>query len=111
MSFGKMNTTIDIFSNAPTKDSEGFATETDTVLATIQAYKEDRHGTERWANMSVFSDASTLFRFRKIPDLVVDTTMGINVGDDHYRILSVEDVRGRGMYIEILAELLKPSMR
>jgi hypothetical protein len=106
-----MNTPIDIFSNAPTKDSEGFATETDTVLATIRAYKEDRHGTERWANMAVFSDASTLFKFRKIPDLVVDTTMGINCGGDHYRILSAEDVRGRGMYVEVLAELLKPSMR
>ena len=28
-----------------------------------------------------------------------------------YRILSVEDVRGRGLYVEVLAEKLEPTVR
>ena len=32
-------------------------------------------------------------------------------GNDQLRILSVEDVRGRGMYVEVLAEKLEPTVR
>ena len=44
MSYGKMNTFVDIISTQPVKDSEGFTTKAGTVLASIRAYKEDRHG-------------------------------------------------------------------
>lgn len=111
MSFGKMNTFIEIISSAPAKDEEGFATTGDTILASIRAYKEDRHGGERWVNMAAFSTASSLFRFRKIPELDVKADMIITCADGRYRILSAEDVRGRGMYIEVLAERLEPSVR
>ena len=111
MSFGKMNTWIMIVSTAPVKDAEGFASAGDTALATVRAYKEDRHGSERWTNMAAFSTASSLFRFRKIPGLDVTTDMVISCADGRYRILSVEDVRGRGMYTEVLAEKLEPSVR
>lgn len=106
-----MNTFIDIVSTAPTKDTEGFATTGDTVLASVRAYKEDRHGSERWTNMAAFSSASSLFRFRKIPGVEVTAEMLITCSDGRYRILSAEDVRGRGMYTEVLAERLEPSVR
>ena len=111
MSFGKMNTFIDIISTAPIKDSEGFITTGDNILASVRAYKEDRHGSEKWTNMTAFSSASSLFRFRKIPGLKVTTEMVITCSDGRYQILSVEDVRGRGMYVEVLAERLEPSVR
>ena len=111
VSFGKMNTFIDVISTAPAKDVEGFAAETDTILASVRAYKEDRHGSERWSNMAVFSTASSLFRFRTIPNLEITAGMIITCADGRYRILSAEDVRGRGMYIEVLAERLEPSVR
>jgi len=104
MSFGKMNTFIDIISTVPVKDSEGFAVTGDTILASIRAYKEDRRGNEKWANMAAFSEASSLFRFRKIPGLEVTPEMVIVCEDGRYNILSVEDVRGRGMYLEVLAK-------
>ena len=50
MSIGKMNTFINIISTAPTKDAEGFVTTGDNTLAAVRAYKEDRHGNEKWAN-------------------------------------------------------------
>lgn len=49
MSYGKMNCFIDILSTQPIKDSEGFVTTGDVVLASVRAYKENKHGSERWA--------------------------------------------------------------
>ena len=106
MSFGKMRTFVDIISTKPVKDSEGFAEKGDVILASVRAYKEDRHGSEKWANRAAFSQASALFRFRKIPNLEVTTDLVLVCSDGRYNIISVEDVKGRGMYIEVLAALL-----
>lgn len=99
-----MNTFVDIVSTHPVKDSEGFAIKDGTVLASIWAYKEDRHGSESWANRAAFSKASALFRFRKIPGLEITTAHVLVCADGRYNIVSVEDIKGRGMYIEVLAE-------
>jgi head-tail adaptor len=109
MAYGKMNTFIDIISTQPVKDSEGFVTKGDTVLASVRAYKENKHGSERWANMAAFSEATALFRFRKIPGVTVDATLVITDADGRYNIVNADDVRGRGMYVEVLAEEVKPS--
>lgn len=111
MSFGKMNTQIDIISAAPVKDADGFVTNGDHVVASVRAYKEDRHGNERWANMAAFSEATALFRFRKIPSVEITTSLFIVCGSEQYRIISAEDVRGRGMYVEVLAEKQEGTMR
>ena len=110
MSYGKMNKFIEILTASPTKDAEGFTTPGDTVLANVRAYKEDRHGNEKWANRAAFSTATSLFRFRKIPKLVITTAMFIICGDERYNIVSVEDVKGRGMYIEVLTVKIEPSV-
>lgn len=106
-----MNSFIDIISTAPSKDEDGFVTTGDHVIASVRAYKEDRHGNERWANMAAFSEATALFRFRKLPSVEITTALHIICGDERYRIVSAEDVRGHGMYIEVLAEKLEPSVR
>ncbi len=46
MGFGKMKTFVDIISVKPVKDSEGFTEKDDVILASVRAYKEDRHGSE-----------------------------------------------------------------
>jgi head-tail adaptor len=109
MSFGKMNTFVDIISVKPVKDGEGFAEKGDVILASVRAYKEDRHGSEKWANRAAFSQASALFRFRRIPNLEITTDLVLVCRDGRYNIISVEDVKGRGMYIEVLAEKVKSS--
>ena len=106
-----MNTSIDIISTAPLKDAEGFVTTGDTILTSIRAYKEEKHGSERWANMAAFSEATALFRFRKLPGLAVDTTLIITCGTGRYRIISAEDIRGRGMYVECLCERVEGSVK
>ena len=104
MSLGKINTRISVVEEMIAKDAEGFATKTDTVLATVHAYREGRHGSQKWVNRASFSEATDLFRFRVIPDLTVTTAHVILCGDDRFEITSVEDVKGRGMYLEVLAK-------
>lgn len=109
MSFGKMNTFIDIVRKKITTDDEGFKVEIDEVLASVRAYREGRHGSEKWANMAAFSTDTDLFRFRTIPHLEVTTEMRILCGNKTFEITSVENVKGRGMYIEVLAKEVEPS--
>lgn len=104
MSLGKMNTFINIVEKQKVLDEEGFSTMTDVIVASVRAYREGRHGTEQWANRSTFSDATDLFRFRVIPGVKVTTAMVIVCDDGRFEITSVEDVKDRGMYIEVLAK-------
>jgi len=109
MSFGKMNTFIDIVEQDTIIDAEGFKTEVDNIVASVRAYREGRHGNEKWSNRASFSEATDLFRFRSIPGLTITTSMVIVVKDKKFDITSVEDVKGRGMYIEVLAKEVVPS--
>ena len=109
VSYGKMNTLITIAREVVTKDAEGFASKVDQVLASSFAYREGRHGSQKWVNRAAFSEATDLFRFRIIPTLNVTTAHVILCGDDRFEITSVEDVKGRGMYIEVLAKKVTPD--
>ena len=109
MSFGKMRTMVDIIQTQSIKDKDGFATEQESVVASIRAYKEDRHGNEAWKNRASFSTATSLFRFRKPHDFKVTTVLKIVCQGERYNILSVEDLKERGMYIEVLAEKIVSS--
>jgi head-tail adaptor len=105
-----MQSFIDIIQTDQTKDSDGFVTSNDTVLASVRAYKEDRHGTKMWANRAAFTDATTLFRFRVIPTITAPYTLYmIACQGERFKILSAEDVRGRGMYIECLCDRIEAS--
>ena len=104
-----MNKFIEILTTAATKDAEGFSNIGDTVLAKVRAYFEPKNSTEKWRNNAVFAEASALFRFRAIPGLTVDNTMIIVHGGERYNIISVENVRGRGMYTEVFAKAVSPG--
>ena len=104
MSFEKMNGFADIVKAKQVKDSEGFTHSEDEVLASIRIYREGRHGSERWANLAAFSEATDLFRFRCIPRLTVTTDHILVTENGRYDIVSVENVKGRGMYTEVLAK-------
>ena len=109
MSFGKMNSFIDIISIENVIDEEGFSEKVENVVASVRAYKEERHGTQKWANMAAFSEATTLFKFRKIPNVDITTKLYILHEGTRYDIVSVENVRERGMYIEVMAKKVEPA--
>ena len=104
MSFGKMNGFADIVEARQIKDSEGFTHSEDEVLASVRVYREGRHGSQRWANLAAFSEATDLFRFRCIPRLTITTEHFLICDGERFNITSVETVKGRGMYIEVLAK-------
>jgi head-tail adaptor len=92
-----------------TKDPEGFRSEIDNIIASVKAYREGRHGNEKWANRATFSEATDLFRLRKIPNITITTDMVVMNKEGRFEITSVEDIKGRGMYIEVLAKEVKPG--
>lgn len=104
MGLGLMNKPAKICEKTFATDSEGFSSQRVAVLASIRVFVEGRHGSERWANLAAFSEAIELFRFRKIPNLNITTKQYIIFNDEEYDILSVENVKGRNMYIEVLAK-------
>jgi head-tail adaptor len=104
-----MSAFIDIVEVTHTKDPAGFAISHDTVLASVRAYREDRHGTKIWANRAAFSTATSLFRFRVIPGVTITPQLVILCSGERFRILSAEDARGRGMYIECLCDHIEAS--
>ena len=104
MSFGKMNGFASIVSIQRVKDSEGFTTEQEVTLASFRCYREGRHGSERWANLAAFSEATDLFRFRRIPDMEIKEGDFVVTKDGRFEITSVEDVKSRGLYTEVLAK-------
>ncbi|MCL1796692.1 MAG: head-tail adaptor protein [Clostridia bacterium] len=113
MAYGKMSTPIDIISTEPVKDAEGFVTKGDNILASVRAYKEVRNTTARWERIignAAFASVTAMFRFRKIPGLTVSVVHFITDGEGRYNIVSAEDVRGRGMYVEVLAEKLEGTV-
>ena len=104
MGLGQMNGFADIVKTKQVKDSEGFTRSEDEVLASSSVYREGGHGSERLANLAAFSEATDLFRFRCIPGLTITTEHFLICDGERFNITSVENVKGRGMYIEVLAK-------
>jgi len=103
MSFGKLNTFIDIISTEPMKDADGFVNHGDTALASVRAYFEQKNSTEKWRNMSQNSEVNALFRLRTIPGLELNNRHIIVCESKRYNIYSVENIKSRKMYLEVLA--------
>ncbi|MGC8718398.1 MAG: phage head closure protein [Thermodesulforhabdaceae bacterium] len=103
MSFGKMNNFIEIISTGPIKDSDGFVSNGDSVIANVRAYFEQKNSTERWLNMAQKSEVDALFRIRCIPGIELTNRHVIICNGVRYNIFSVENVKGKRMYLEILA--------
>ena len=104
-----MNRMAEIKVKKHAKDSEGFSTVIEETVASIRVYREGRHGSERWANLAAFSDATDLFRFRTCPGILIDTGYVVVCQGERFEITSVEDVKGRGMYTEVLARKVEST--
>lgn len=109
MSFGKMQTFIEIYETVSVKDIEGFTINEENLLTTIRAYKEERHGSEAWKNRASFTTATALFQFRKPSVILITTEQFIISKGVRYNIISVDDIRDKGLYVEVLAEKIVGS--
>ena len=104
-----MNVRISIAEETIVKDAEGFATKMDSILASLHACREGRHGSQKWVNRAAFSEATDLFCFRTIPGLTVTMEHVILCDGERYEITSVENVKGRNMYLEVLAKRIEAT--
>ncbi|MCI6585133.1 MAG: head-tail adaptor protein [Mobiluncus sp.] len=110
MSFGKMNQTITILNPTAVTDDEGFTSREMNTVATVRAYREGRHGSSVWANRAALTRATDLFRIRTLPGVDITEAMLIETAEgERFEIDSVEDIRGRGRYLEILATAVAPE--
>jgi hypothetical protein len=112
MSYGKMTTPITLVRVEYVTDNEGFPQDAETGIHHVMAYMERRNAGKAWVNRAAFSTATVMFRFRLLPGLVLDDITRVRcgtLGSEVYKVLSAEDVRGRGMYAEVLAEQYKPT--
>ena len=82
MGFGKMNKFLEIKSIQNIKDDEGFSTKQEVIIAKVRGYREGRHGSEKWANRTTFTEATDLFVIRAIPNVKLDTDMVIICDDE-----------------------------
>jgi hypothetical protein len=104
MAIGNMDTPITIIEIRKVKDKDGFAKEQEIPVACVRSRKEDKNTSEKWSNRAMFQDASALFTIRYIPNLQITTDMKIECCTGRYDIKSIENVRGRNMYIQLLAK-------
>lgn len=109
MSFGKMRSEITIYKRFCDIDAEGFSKDAQAPIAVVRGYREDRHGNEAWRNRASYSTATTLFRFRSIPGLKITPEHYIYCEGDDYNIFSVENIKSKGMYVEVLCERVKAN--
>jgi len=109
MSFGKMREFIDIIDIQYSTDKDGFQVREEIPVASVRAYVEKRNGSEKWANRAAFSQSDWLFVFRAVPGIDVAASLRVRYKGELFDITSVEDVRGRGMYWEVLATMIDES--
>ncbi len=102
---GSMRTLIRIIQPLYGKDSDGFHTVSDDVLAEILCRMEVKNATEKWSNRADLRDANAIFTFRRIPGITITPRMQICLDAERYDIQSVEDIRMRGMYIQVVAKM------
>ena len=110
MSVGNLRWFIKIKEIVFVQDAEGFKTTTETVLAEVRAYREDRKGSQLWANLAAFSKATVLFQFRRIPGVTITDKLFIECDGELFNITSVDTVKGRGSYVEVYCEKVVGSI-
>ena len=109
MSLGRQDHFLQIALPTIEKDNEGFSVQMDKEVARVRAYREGRHGSKKWASRAAFTTATDLFRFRATPSVEITTKMLIIDAGQRLEITSVENVKGRGMYIEVLCKEVTAS--
>lgn len=97
-----MNTLIDLIKITSIKDDEGFTKKDDEIIASVRAYKEERHGSRKWANMAAYTKANAIFQFRNIPGVDILPGHIIVCGTGRYNVISVENISN--LYIEVAVE-------
>lgn len=105
----QLNKRVEVYKKEITSDLEGFTRKNKVSLGFTRMSREGRHGSQMWANYATFSEATDLFKCRRDPNIEITTSCFLLVDGVEYDILSVENVKGKGLYLEILAKRTEAS--
>jgi len=97
---GELRTAISIYNRAVTTGADGCQVQSaGTKIGDFWARWENVHGAEVWAAQSVAAQkpATVLIRY----DASIDETCLVLKGSDYYEIVSMDNLRERGEYIEL----------
>lgn len=109
MSFGKMRSHLTITMPGISRDTAGFGSASEILVAQVRGYHEARHANRAWVNRAAHSKATDLFRLRTLPGIVVLPGMIITHQGTRFEVVSVEDVATRGRYLEVLTTRTTPE--
>jgi len=104
MSIAQLRIPIEIYETSIITDNEGFAIKVEKLILRSKAYREERHGSEAWKNRASYSSATTLFRIRRSPSVKITSEHFLLCEEEKYNIISVQDIKDNGMYLEIISE-------
>jgi len=102
-----MNLIIEIKDSVLVKDSEGFSNKEESLILRTRGYKDEKHGSRKWANMAAFTKADATFQIRKIPNVMIAPGMMIYCDEGSYKILSAEGIGN--LYLELAAEKIEKA--
>lgn len=96
---GDLRTQITLLKRTVATGSGGFQTAGVTTIGTAWAEWENVHGSEVWnaAALNAVDPATVLIRYNS----QVDETCLVQKGSDVYEIVSVDNIRERGEYMEL----------
>lgn len=101
-----MTKKIKIFTPSFIKDKDAFSERSLVLIKEVYAYQEDKNTTERWANNTILEDATCMFTFRYIDGITNEII--IECENRKYFAISVENVRHKNRYIQVVAKLEVP---
>ena len=104
MALGLMNKKIYICALENTTDQDGFTSQQFKRLKETRAIVEEKHLNEKWSNYATFVDAEILFQLRAFPNFNLELEDYVEYQGQIYNIINVENIKGRNMYIEVLAK-------
>ena len=102
---GELRTRITIETRTASEDAGGFPSASWTTLASVWAKWENLHGSEVWAANAVQANApaTALIRYRSD----VDATCAVVKGGQRYEIVSLDNIRERGEYLEMKLQRMR----
>lgn len=102
MKIGDLRHRITLQKYTETTDEEGFSIQEWQDIATVWASIENLYGREYWQAAAIQAENTIKFIIRYRKDLPND--MRIKFQDQHYEIISINNIKYKNEYIEIKAK-------
>ena len=108
---GKFTGSLTILQKVRTQDSDGFTSQTENAVAAVPCYHERRDASTRWEHLTTFTEVTDLFQIKRLPDVELSRSYVLESGGDRFEILYIEPIKGRDVFLQILARCVSGTVR